>query len=103
MKPSTHSLTAILSDLIHQSEADGRPNSVTLERGLNVEIHAQSKKITLRTWRPQRTPDLKEWQTCFDFLPTNYRCAIRPTPVDYFIDGKMILSASWPAPLTLPL
>ena len=77
-----------LSSLIRQSEADGRPHSTTLPSGLIVEIDVQVQKFVLRTWRPQLTPDLKEWQTCFDMLPTNYRCAIRPTPVDYFYDGK---------------
>jgi len=101
MKYQTPILTAILANLIKQSEADGRPHSTTLPRGLLVEIDARPSKFTLRTWRPQLTPDPKEWQTCFDMLPTNYRCATRPTPVDYFFDGKIVLSASWSAPLTL--
>ena len=95
------SLTATLKALIDQSIADGRAHSATLARGLTVQVHAQSTKFTLRTWRVNQRTNEQEWQTCFDYLPTNYRTATRPTPMPVHENGAQAYSASWPAPLKL--
>lgn len=41
------SLSATLITLINRTAADGRPHTVTLPRGLTIQVHQQPTKFTL--------------------------------------------------------